>query len=101
MQDIELSIIVPVYNCEKTINVCLDSILNSNYKNFEVIIINDSSNDNTEKILEEYRKFNNIRIENLSENSGVSFCRNLGIGLAKADYITFVDGDDYIGATCC
>lgn len=97
MTDKILSIIVPVYNCESTIERCIDSILKSKYNNFEILIINDASQDNSKNIIES-RYLNNDRIEiiNLSENRGVSFCRNLGIENARGKYITFVDADDYI-----
>lgn len=92
-----LSIIVPVYNCESSIIRCIDSILKSKYKNYEIIIINDSSTDNCKNILDmKYSQVDKISIINLSENKGVSFCRNLGIEKAKGSYITFVDADDYI-----
>ena len=97
MTDKILSIIVPVYNCESTIERCIDSILKSKYNNFEILIINDASQDKSKNIIES-RYLNNDRIEiiNLSENRGVSFCRNLGIENARGEYITFVDADDYI-----
>lgn len=97
MKDKMLSIIIPVYNCEKTINRCIDSILESEYKNFELIIINDASYDNSKKVIESrYSENDAIKIINLDKNRGVSFCRNLGIEKANGKYITFVDADDYI-----
>lgn len=92
-----LSIIVPVYNCELSIVRCIDSILKSKYKDYEIIIINDSSIDNSKNIIESnYSNIDKISIINLNENKGVSFCRNLGIEKARGSYITFVDADDYI-----
>ena len=92
-----LSIIVPAYNAEKSICRCIDSILKTSYKNYEVLIINDKSIDNTlEKLKSNYEIKNNIRIIDLNENKGVSYCRNLGVKEAKGEYITFVDADDYI-----
>lgn len=97
MKDKMLSIIIPVYNCEKTINRCIDSVLESEYKNFELIIINDASYDNSKKVIESrYSENYAIKIINLDKNKGVSFCRNLGIEEANGEYITFVDADDYI-----
>lgn len=97
MEDIKLSIIVPVYNCELTIERCIDSILKSKFNKFEILIINDASKDNSKNVIE-YKYLNNDRIKviNLKQNRGVSFCRNLGIKNAKGKYITFVDADDYI-----
>jgi glycosyltransferase involved in cell wall biosynthesis len=92
-----LSIIVPIYNCEATIEKCIDSILKSEFKNFEILIINDSSTDNSRNIIESrYLNKENVKIINLNKNEGVSFCRNLGIEIAQGEYITFVDSDDYI-----
>lgn len=97
MNQIDLSIIIPVYNCEKSIEKCIDSILSSNYKDYEIIIINDGSTDNTVyTITNGYSSKDNIIIINLEKNQGVSYCRNLGIVKASGEYITFVDGDDYV-----
>lgn len=92
-----LSIIVPVYNCESTIERCIDSILKSKYSNLEILIINDASQDNSKNIIES-KYFNNniVKVINMDKNMGVSFCRNLGIENASGEYITFVDADDYI-----
>lgn len=97
MNEIELSIVVPVYNCEKSVCRCIDSILNSEYKSYEIIIINDGSSDNTVYIIKnEYSSKDNIRFINLEKNQGVSYCRNIGIEESNGNYITFVDADDYI-----
>lgn len=92
-----LSIIVPVYNCESTIERCIDSILKSKYSNLEILIINDASQDNSKNIIES-KYFNNniVKVINMDKNMGVSFCRNLGIENSSGEYITFVDADDYI-----
>lgn len=91
-----LSIIVPAYNCENTIVNCIESILQSTYSQYELIIINDASVDNTASVLKQYEEYDKVQIINLSQNKGVSYCRNLGIDKAKGGYITFVDADDYI-----
>lgn len=97
MKEIKLSIIIPVYNGESTIFRCIDSILKSKYKNYEILIINDKSTDSTlNKIDCKYGLYENIRIIDLEKNEGVSYCRNLGVKEAKGDYVTFVDADDYI-----
>lgn len=88
-----LSIIIPVYNGEKYIKECLNSITkNSNIENYEIIIINDGSNDNTYKIINTYKKYN-VKIYN-NTNHGVSYSRNYGIQHASGKYIMFVDSDD-------
>ena len=95
------SIIIPVYNVEKYLPKCLDSIVNQTYKNIEIICINDGSTDNSLKILEEYaQKDERIKIIN-QENQGVSVARNVGIDNATGDYILFVDSDDWIDRDTC
>lgn len=90
------SIIVPAYNVEKYINKCLESIFSSTYKNFEVIVVNDGSTDNTEKIIKKYtKKYDNI-IYIKQENKGLSEARNIGVKNVTGDYLLFVDSDDYI-----
>ena len=91
----KISIIIPVYNCEEYIKKCIDSIIEQTYKDFEVIIINDGSTDNTNYILNEYKNYSNIIIIN-QNNHGVSYSRNVGLEKAKGNYICFIDGDDYI-----
>lgn len=91
-----LSIIVPVYNVEKYLRRCLDSILAQTYKNIEVILIDDGSPDNSGEICDEYAsRDNRIRTFHI-ENNGVSSARNFGLKKAKGEYIGFVDSDDYI-----
>lgn len=91
-----VSIIIPVYNAEFTIKRCLNSIINQNYQNLEIIIINDGSTDGTQDILMEYAKLDaRIVVRNI-ENSGVSYARNLGLKIATGKYIQFVDSDDWI-----
>ena len=96
----KISVIIPVYNGEKTIKKCLNSIVNQTYKNIEIIIINDGSTDGTQCICEKYTKeYNNIILKN-NENHGVSYSRNFGINIATGDYITFIDADDYLELDC-
>ena len=91
-----LSVIIPVYNLEKYIGKCLDSICMQTYGNLQIVLINDGSTDNSLSICEEYAE-KDLRIEIYSqENKGVSSARNNGLTKAKGDYITFVDGDDYL-----
>ena len=94
-----ISIIVPLYNFEKYITKCLDSLNNQTYKNYEVIIVDDGSKDNSSFVVEEYIKKNNIKNFNLikQKNGGVSSARNTGIKNAKGKWVAFVDADDFIG----
>lgn len=91
-----ISIIVPVYNSAKVVKRCIDSIINQNYSNWELIIVNDGSTDSSLSICEEYEKIDKrIHIVD-KENGGVSSARNRGILQAKGNYICFVDSDDLI-----
>lgn len=92
----KISIIVPAYNCEKTLKRCIDSIINQTYKNIEIIIIDDGSTDSTPQLCDEYNScYDYIKVVH-SKNSGPSSARNTGISLSTGEYITFVDSDDYI-----
>jgi len=89
-----ISVIIPVYNCEKYIAICINSILCQSYRNFELIVINDGSSD---KSLEIINSFNDKRISVINKkNEGVSKARNIGIDLSSGDYLYFVDSDDYL-----
>lgn len=90
-----VSIIIPVYNVEKYIKQCLESIFNQTYKEYEVIIIDDGSTDSSNKIINSYIGLDNIIILN-QENKGVSEARNLGLKKATGEYIVFIDPDDYL-----
>ncbi len=91
---IKFSIIVPVYNVEKYLKECLTSLVNQTYKNYEVIIVNDGSTDNSRAIINDFntKKFSVIE----QKNQGLSSARNNGIKKAKGDYILFLDSDDYL-----
>lgn len=92
----KVSIIVPTYNAEKYIGKCLEAILNQTYKNIEIIVVNDSSTDNSRKVVEAYQEqFDNISLFNIDKNKGVSNARNIGINMAKGEYIMFCDSDDW------
>ena len=93
-----ISVIVPVYNVEKYIRRCLDSIVNQTYSNLEIILIDDGSKDASGKICDEYAKKDNRITVIHKKNGGLSDTRNVGINAAKGKYITFVDSDDII---CC
>lgn len=91
-----VSVVVPVYNGEKYLRECIDSICNQSYKELEIIIINDGSNDSTSKIAKQISNEDNRIIYMEHQNKGVSFSRNRGIDLATGEYIVFVDCDDTI-----
>lgn len=91
-----VSIIVPVYNVEKYIRRCLNSIINQTYKNLEIILIDDGSTDDSGKICDEYAKEDNRIIVKHNTNRGVSYARNYGIKLANGQYLSFIDPDDYV-----
>ena len=92
----KISVIIPVYNNEKYIQRCIESIINQSYKKLEIICVNDGSTDNSLKILEEYAK-NDDRIKIITQNrSGAAISRNTGILAATSNYISFVDSDDWV-----
>lgn len=96
MESNKISIIVPVYNVEKYLSRCLDSLLNQTLKDIEIICVNDGSSDESLKILESYaEKDNRIKIVN-KENGGLSSARNEGLKYVTSDYVGFVDSDDWI-----
>lgn len=97
----KVSIIVPIYNAEKFLDKCINSILNQTYDNYELILVNDGSTDRSKEIcsrycnIEKYDK--NAKIKYIFQtNSGVSAARNKGIDVAEGEFITFVDADDYL-----
>lgn len=91
----KVSIIIPIYNVEKYLAKCLDSVLNQTYKNIEIICIDDCGKDNSINILKQY-KDNRIKIIKHEQNKGLAIARNTGIKNATGDYIYFLDSDDYI-----
>ncbi|OMD37951.1 hypothetical protein BSK52_20335 [Paenibacillus odorifer] len=93
---IEISVVIPVYNLENYIGRCLNSVLSQSLKEIEVIVINDGSTDDSEKIIKKYAECD-VRIKYIKQkNGGVSAARNRGIEEARGKYLTFIDGDDYI-----
>lgn len=95
-EDCLISIIVPIYNVEKYLNKCIDSIISQTYKNIEIILVDDGSPDNCGKICDEYaKKDNRIKVIH-KENGGVSSARNVGIENSNGEWIAFVDADDWI-----
>ena len=94
----KLSIIVPIYNVEKYLPRCIESILNQTFREFELILINDGSTDNCKEICEKYKKIDSRIIVVNKKNGGVSSARNFGIDISRGEYIGFVDPDDFIDA---
>lgn len=91
-----ISVIVPVYNVQKYLDECIKSILNQTFTDFELILVNDGSTDNSGSICDEYEK-SEERVKVIhQENSGVSCARNKGIEISRGQYITFIDSDDFI-----
>lgn len=96
MENPKISIIVPIYNVEKYLNECLNSIINQTFSDIEIICVNDGSKDNSRNILEEYAK-KDCRIKIIDkQNGGLSSARNAGLNVANGDFIIFVDSDDWI-----
>lgn len=92
----KVSIIVPIFNCEKYLNKCINSLLSQTEKNIEVILINDGSTDNSYNVARKYELIDSrIKLIN-QENNGVSFTRNKGIEISSGEYIMFIDSDDWI-----
>lgn len=89
----QISVVIPAYNREKTIAKCLDSVLHQTYKPFEVIVVDDASSDNTVKLVEEYPS-DLVKLVKCKTNSGAQAARNIGIKAAQGDWIAFQDSDD-------
>lgn len=93
----KLSIIVPVYNADKYLESCINSILCNDSRDFEIILIDDGSKDQSAEICDKYKEKLQVQVVH-QRNSGVSSARNVGIELAQGEYITFVDSDDYVSS---
>lgn len=97
MDKIKISVIVPVYNVEKYLRKCLDSIIYQNLREIEIIIVNDCSPDNSLKIIQEYtKKDERIILVNKEKNEGIASTRNSGLEIARGEYILYIDSDDWI-----
>ena len=91
-----ISVIIPVYNAQDGIKRCVDSLLKQSFKNFEIILLNDGSKDNSLNILKEYElKYSFVRVID-KQNEGVAVTRNKGLLLAEGDYTMFMDNDDFV-----
>ena len=95
MIQVKISVIVPVYNVEKYLNRCLDSIANQTYTNLEIILVNDGSTDSSPQICEQYLEDQRFQLLH-KENAGLGMARNSGLEVATGDYVLFVDSDDYL-----
>lgn len=96
---LKISVIVPIYNREKYLDRCIQSIINQTYRDLEIILVNDGSTDSSGDICENYKKTDDrIRVIH-QKNSGPSVTRNSGLKIASGDYISFIDSDDYIDKT--
>ena len=94
-----ISIIIPVYNTEDYLHVCLNSILKQSYGDFEIICVDDASTDSSLEILEYFtKKDSRIKILKNDSNRGQGFSRNRGLDVAEGKYIFFLDSDDWINA---
>ena len=90
-----VDIIIPNFNKGNFLDECINSVLKQSYENWKLYIVDDCSSDNSAEILNKYADKNKINIDILKKNKGPSFCRNLGIRISKAEYIAFLDSDDY------
>ena len=91
----KVSVITPMYNCEKFISETIESVLNQTYTNWEMIIIDDCSTDKSKQIVKQYiERDKRIRLIALNENSGAAVARNKGIEVSSGRFIAFLDGDD-------
>lgn len=98
----KVSIIIPVYNVEKYLRQCLDSVVNQTLTDIEIICVNDCSPDNSAEILSEYaKKDNRIKIITLEENGGLGNARNVALKAVQGDYIMFLDSDDWLELDAC
>lgn len=93
---VKVSVVVPVYNVEKYLDKCLDSLVNQTLKDIEIIVVNDGTKDNSQDIIDKYtKKYKNIKAYK-KDNGGLSSARNFGIKKCTGEYIAFLDSDDYV-----
>jgi len=91
-----VSVIIPVYNVEKYLDACVESVLRQTYKNLEIILVDDGSTDNSGKICDKYKLIDN-RVKVIhKENGGLSSARNAGLDICKGEFISFIDSDDFV-----
>lgn len=92
-----VSIVVPVYNVEKYLKKCIDSLIDQTYQNIEILLVDDGSTDSSGKICDDYAKRYSFVYSFHKANSGLGFTRNYGLERINGEYVTFVDSDDYLG----
>jgi glycosyltransferase involved in cell wall biosynthesis len=96
----KISVIIPVFNAEKTIIRCIDSLLNQTLEDMEIIVIDDHGQDSSieiiQKRIENHPKKNKFYFAKTSVNSGPGIARNIGLQMAKGDYVAFVESDDFV-----
>jgi glycosyltransferase involved in cell wall biosynthesis len=97
----KITIIIPVYNTEKYLHECLDSVVNQTLRDIEIVCIDDGSTDYSPEILDEYAKKDSRLIVIHQQNAGQNLARNVGIKLVSSKYIQFIDSDDFIDTTLC
>ena len=91
-----VSVVVPVYNVEKYLDRCVQSLLTQTYPNYEIVLVDDGSPDNCPAMCDAYaKKYENVAVLH-KKNGGISDARNYGVQRAKGDWIVFVDSDDYV-----
>lgn len=95
-----ISVIVPVYNVEKYLDKCIESLLDQHYMDMEIVIVDDKSTDCSLSIAKKYEKYENVKLIPKEKNSGLSDSRNIGIQEASGQYIMFLDSDDYVEEGC-
>ena len=101
MNDEKISVIIPIYNAEKTLDRCLDSVVKQTYKNLEIILLNDGSKDESANICNKWKSADERIIVVNKNNSGSADTRNKGLDLSTGEYILFIDSDDFVDHTIC
>jgi len=96
----KVSVIIPVYNVEDYLDKCLKSVEEQTYKDYEIIIVNDGSPDNSQRIIDEYTARNKNFVSYTIENRGQGGARNFGLEKATGEYVVFLDSDDYVSSDC-
>ena len=95
----KVSVLVAVYNAEKYLRACLDSLLNQSLKDIEIVCVDDASTDNSLPLLNEYAaKDSRLKVATLAKNSGISHTRNVALGMSTGEYVCMVDSDDWLSA---
>lgn len=95
-----ISVVVPVYNVEKYLEKCLQSLIEQCYSDMEIVVVDDKSTDRSLCIAKKYEKYNNVKVISKEKNTGLSDSRNVGIRESRGQYIMFLDSDDYVEDGC-